>query len=80
MMKLFGLALVVLGILGMVYGGIDYSRQRTILSVGPITANVTDQKRLPFTPIVGGMALLAGILLWAVPRKRLAGASARVGR
>ena len=71
-MKVMGFILVVLGILALVYGGISYSRQRTVLDVGPFKATATEQKNIPLSPIVGGIALLGGILLLAVPRKRLA--------
>ena len=71
-MKILGFALVVLGILALVYGGVSYSRQRTILDVGPFKATATEQKNVPLSPIVGGIALLGGIILLVVPRKRLA--------
>jgi len=71
-MKTLGFALVVLGILALVYGGISYSRQRTILDVGPFKATTTEQKNIPLSPIVGGIALISGIVLLVVPRRRLA--------
>jgi hypothetical protein len=71
-MKTFGFILVVLGLLALIYGGVSYSRQRTVLDVGPFKATATEQKNIPLSPIVGGIALLGGILLLAVPRKRLA--------
>jgi len=71
-MKIMGLILVVLGVLALVYGGISYNRQRTVLAVGPFTATATEQKNVPFSPIVGGIVLLGGVLLLLVPRKRLA--------
>jgi hypothetical protein len=71
-MKLFGAILLVLGALVLVYGGVSYSRQRTILDVGPFKATATEQKNVPLSPIVGSIALLGGILLVALPRKRLA--------
>ena len=71
-MKIVGFVLVVVGVLALVYGGISYNRQRTILDVGPFKATATEQKNIPLSPIVGGIALLGGILLLVVPRKRLA--------
>jgi len=71
-MKIFGLVLVVLGILALLYGGISYNRQRTVLDVGPFKATATEQRNVPLSPIVGGIVLLGGILLLVVPRKRLA--------
>ncbi len=71
-MKFTGFALVILGVLSLVYGGISYNRQKTIIDVGPFKATATEQKNIPLSPIVGGIALLGGILLLVVPRKRSA--------
>ena len=71
-MKLIGFVLVVLGVLALVYGGISYNRERTVLDVGPFKATATEQKNIPLSPIVGGIALLGGIVLLVLPRKRLA--------
>ena len=69
-MKLVGFVLVVLGVLALVYGGISYNRERTVLDVGPFKATATEQKNIPLSPIVGGVALLGGIVLLTLPRKR----------
>jgi hypothetical protein len=71
-MKFIGVVLVVLGALTLVYGGVSYNRQRTILDVGPFKATATEQKNIPLSPVVGGIALFGGILLLVVPRKRSA--------
>ena len=75
-MKIFGFILVVFGALALVYGGISYNRERTVLDVGPFKATATEQKNVPLSPIVGGIVLLGGILLLAIPRKRQATAIA----
>jgi hypothetical protein len=71
-MKVIGFMLVVLGVLALVYGGISYNRQRTVLDLGPFKATATEQKNIPLSPIAGGIALLGGIVLLVVPRKRSA--------
>lgn len=71
-MKILGFLLVVLGALVLIYGGISYNRTRTVLDVGPFKATATEQKNVPLSPIIGGIALLGGILLLVVPRKPLA--------
>jgi drug/metabolite transporter (DMT)-like permease len=70
-MKILGFLLVVFGVLALVYGGISYNRQRTVIDVGSFKATATEQRNVPFSPIVGGIALLGGTLLLVVPRKRL---------
>ena len=71
-MKVIGFVLVILGVLVLVYGGVTYSRQRTVLDVGPFKATATEQRNIPLSPIIGGIALISGIVLLAVPRKRTA--------
>ena len=72
MMKTLAFALLVLGILALVYGGVSYNRQRTVLDVGSFKATATEQKNIPLSPIVGGVAMLAGIALLMNQRKRVA--------
>ena len=70
-MKTFGFALVILGILALVYGGVSYNRQKTIVDVGPFKATATEHKNIPLSPIVGGVALIGGLALLTAPRKHL---------
>jgi hypothetical protein len=70
-MRILGFVLVVLGALALIYGGISYSRERTVVDLGPIKATATEQRDIPFSPIVGGIALLGGALLLFLPRRRL---------
>ena len=70
-MKIFGLLLVTFGLVALIYGGVSYNRQRTVLDVGPFHATASEQKNVPLSPIVGGIALLGGLVLMVVPRKRL---------
>jgi len=70
-MRIVGFVLVVLGALALIYGGITYSRERTVVDLGPIKATATEQRNIPFSPIVGGIAILGGALLLFLPRRRL---------
>lgn len=70
-MRIVGFVLVVLGALALIYGGISYSRERTVVDLGPIKATATEQRNIPFSPIVGGIAILGGALLLFLPRRRL---------
>ena len=55
-MKFMGFVLVVLGVLALVHGGISHNRQKTIIDVSPFKATATEQKNIPPSPIVGGIA------------------------
>jgi hypothetical protein len=69
-MKIVGVALVILGIAALVYGGIGYTRQTTILDVGGIKATATEHKTIPIAPVAGAIALIGGIVILVVPRLR----------
>lgn len=65
-----GFILVVLGILALVYGGITYNRERTVIDLGPIKATATEQRNIPFSPIVGGIAIVGGLVMLMATRRR----------
>ncbi len=70
-MRVVGIILVVLGVIGLIWGGITYTRSRESVSVGPLTATVGEKERVPIPPILGGIALLLGIgLIVAGGRKQ----------
>jgi len=70
-MRIAGIILIILGIIGLVYGGITYTRRRDTVSIGPITATVNQRETVPIPPIAGAIALVAGIgLVVASGRRR----------
>jgi hypothetical protein len=70
-MRIIGIVLIVLGVIGLAYGGITYTRRRDTVNLGPISASVTQRKTVPIPPIAGAIALVAGIgLLIAGGRRR----------
>ena len=66
---LFGLILVVLGMLGVAYGGITYSRHRELAHVGPVQVTTREDHTIPISPIVGGIAIIAGVALIVAVRR-----------
>ena len=72
-MRIAGIILIVLGIIGLAYEGITYTRRRETVSVGPLSATVTQKETIPLSPIVSVVALVAGVgLLVVAGRKRTA--------
>ena len=62
-MRVLGILLIVLGVVSFVYGGITYTKREKVVDVGPIEAYADKKERIPLTPIVGGVALVAGLFL-----------------
>lgn len=61
--SLAGVLLIVLGALVLAYQGINYTRHRDVLDVGPIHATEDTREHFPIPPILGGLALAGGIFL-----------------
>jgi hypothetical protein len=68
--SLVGILLIVVGIIGLAYGGITYTRKEKVVDIGPIQATRETHERLPLPPIVGGLSLAAGVILLVAGAKR----------
>ena len=62
-MRILGITLIVVGALGLLYGGFSYTRRRDTVRLGPMTATVEQRESVPIPPILGGIAVVAGIVL-----------------
>mgnify|MGYP001617038686 CR=1 FL=1 len=63
-MKAVGAVLVVLGFLGLVFGGIPYNRRETIAEIGGLKMQATEKRQLALPPVLNGLAILVGTALW----------------
>ena len=62
-MKGLGIALVVIGLIGVIYGGISWTTRDTIVDAGPIEITKNERESLPLPPIIGAVLLVAGAVL-----------------
>ena len=69
-MRTIGIILAVLGIAALVFGGMGYNRNRTVLDMGPMHASVTEHRHIPAAPIAGALLLIAGVAMIVVERRR----------
>jgi uncharacterized membrane protein HdeD (DUF308 family) len=60
---LAGIVLIVVGVLALVYQGITYTTHENVFKLGPIEANKEERKTIPLPPVIGGIALVAGVAL-----------------
>ena len=63
MNKTFGVILIALGLIGLIWGGINYTTRETVVDIGPIHATRDQEHNLPLPPVVGAIVLLAGVVL-----------------
>jgi hypothetical protein len=62
-MKVLGGALVVLGLVALLYGGVSWTRKDKVLDAGPIQITADKKESIPISPIAGGLMLVAGVVL-----------------
>ena len=62
-MKIVGMILVVLGIVGLIYGGISWTERDTVVDAGPLEITTEDRESIPIPPIIGALCLAAGVVM-----------------
>jgi uncharacterized membrane protein YidH (DUF202 family) len=60
---ILGIALIVLGVVALAYGGITYTQREKIIDIGPVQATADREKTIPLPPILGGLSLAGGVAL-----------------
>jgi uncharacterized membrane protein len=60
---IIGIVLIVLGVVALAYEGITYTTREKVVDIGPLHASVEKKKTIPLSPVLGGAALVGGIVL-----------------
>jgi hypothetical protein len=58
---LAGIALIALGVVGLVVDNISFTERRTVLDVGPLKVTADEQKTIPIPTIAGIVAVVVGL-------------------
>lgn len=69
-LKIFGLVLLALGVLALVYKGFSYTEETHEAKLGPIELSVKDKERVTVPTWLGIVAVVAGAGLLLVPGRR----------
>jgi hypothetical protein len=65
-----GVVLIILGIVALAYQGITYTTREKVVDLGPLKASVEREKTIPLPPVLGGLAVAAGVfLVWVGSRR-----------
>jgi hypothetical protein len=70
MARITGAVLIVLGLIGLMWGGVTYTTRKKVLDIGSIEATREEHHRVPVPPIAGAIALVGGIVLVAASSRR----------
>jgi TRAP-type C4-dicarboxylate transport system permease small subunit len=68
--KVIGTVLVLLGLLGLAYGGFSYTRQTSQVQLGPLELSVNEQETVNIPVWAGGAAVALGVVLLVVGGRR----------
>ncbi len=66
---IIGMLLILVGILALAYQGFTYTKHEKVAQIGDIQVTADTQKTVYFPPVLGGLSLVAGIILVVVGRK-----------
>ena len=67
---IIGIILIVVGAVGLIYGGITYTSSENVIDMGSMHVEVDQQKKIPLSPIAGAVALVAGVGLVVMGRRQ----------
>ena len=69
-LAIVGILLIVLGAVALAYQGITYTKTERVVDLGPLKIDAQREKTIPLPPILGGVALVAGVILLIASGRR----------
>ncbi len=68
--RIIAIILIVAGILGLVYGGLTYTKDTHEAKLGPIELSVKEKETVNIPMWAGVGAIVLGVVLLVVPKKK----------
>ena len=65
-----GIVLIALGVIALAYQGISYTTTEKVIDIGPLKVEAKKEKTIPLPPILGGVAVAAGVVLLIAGARR----------
>jgi uncharacterized membrane protein HdeD (DUF308 family) len=69
-LMVLGVALLVLGVISLAYQGLTYTTREKVLEIGPIKATTETERTIPLPPVLGGLALVGGVVMVVAAARR----------
>ena len=67
---IIGIILIVLGVVGLIYGGISYTSSSNTVHMGDVNLQIEEKRKVPISPIAGAVAVVGGTVLIMAGRKK----------
>ena len=68
--KTIGIILIIIGLLMIIYTGFNYVTEKKVVDIGPIEINAEKNHPVQWSPIVGVVLLVGGIIVVATGRSK----------
>ena len=68
-LMLVGVLLIVAGLAGLTWPVISYTRSEKVVDIGPVEVTADKTRHVPVPPLVGGLAVAAGLILVVSSRR-----------
>jgi hypothetical protein len=68
--RIIGVVLLAVGIFALVQGGVFWTDRDTVLDAGPLEVQTEEREGFRIPAVLGGLAIIGGILLLVVPDRR----------
>lgn len=65
-----GIVIIIIGAIMMIYTGFNYVTKEKVVDIGPIEINKEKNHPVQWSPIVGAVLLVGGVLLIAADKKK----------
>ena len=69
-MRATGIVLIIVGILMMIFTGINFTTEKKVVDVGPLEINKKENKRIGLPTYVGGTVTVLGVVVLVAGRKK----------
>ena len=67
---LIGIILIVIGVVALAYQGITYTTTERVVDIGPLKVDKKKENTIPLPPVLGGLALVGGVILVATSARK----------
>jgi uncharacterized membrane protein len=69
MNKSIGIALLIIGVIMLIWTGFTYTKKEKVVDAGPIQISADKQHSVNWPPYAGGILVIGGIILIATAKK-----------
>ena len=69
-LTIIGIVLLVIGVVALAYQGISYTTTEKVVDLGPLKVEAKREKTIPLPPVLGGVAVAAGVVLLVAGARR----------